>query len=297
MRSRIRSRAPRIVFRRRKARVSASCSRRWQQPVSCSRSGCPTLRTALHRRWPRRHCWRPSARLTTSDRSRSRLVCCCRPRPSPSCFCLFLQMRDVASFLPFWAERATLFLAGLWFVNLVNFMDGIDWITVAEVVPVTASTRRSSDLPDSSHPGRRSSRRRSAAPTLALLRSTAPWQRFSWATSAACRRACCWRGVCSISAAHGQLVAALLLPLYYLMRRDLDLAAKALARREGLAGPPQPFLPAGNRQWLFGFAGGRACVRAQRRPRDAGGTCGGDDLDASADCSTCGGFGRCMPSC
>jgi UDP-N-acetylmuramyl pentapeptide phosphotransferase/UDP-N-acetylglucosamine-1-phosphate transferase len=28
--------------------------------------------------------------------------------------------------------------AGIWFVNLVNFMDGIDWITVAEVVPVSA---------------------------------------------------------------------------------------------------------------------------------------------------------------
>ena len=30
-------------------------------------------------------------------------------------------------------------LAGLWFVNLVNFMDGLDWITVAEMVPVTAA--------------------------------------------------------------------------------------------------------------------------------------------------------------
>jgi UDP-N-acetylmuramyl pentapeptide phosphotransferase/UDP-N-acetylglucosamine-1-phosphate transferase len=38
-----------------------------------------------------------------------------------------------------WFERAILFLAGLWFVNLVNFMDGIDWMTVAEVVPVTAA--------------------------------------------------------------------------------------------------------------------------------------------------------------
>lgn len=30
-------------------------------------------------------------------------------------------------------------LAGLWFVNLVNFMDGLDWIVVAEMVPVTAA--------------------------------------------------------------------------------------------------------------------------------------------------------------
>jgi UDP-N-acetylmuramyl pentapeptide phosphotransferase/UDP-N-acetylglucosamine-1-phosphate transferase len=40
---------------------------------------------------------------------------------------------------PLWIERAVLFLAGLWFVNLVNFMDGIDWMTVAEVVPITAA--------------------------------------------------------------------------------------------------------------------------------------------------------------
>ena len=40
--------------------------------------------------------------------------------------------------LPFWLERALIGLALLWFVNLVNFMDGIDWMTVAEVVPVTA---------------------------------------------------------------------------------------------------------------------------------------------------------------
>ena len=40
--------------------------------------------------------------------------------------------------LPFWVERVLLLLAGVWFINLVNFMDGIDWMTVAEVVPVTA---------------------------------------------------------------------------------------------------------------------------------------------------------------
>jgi UDP-N-acetylmuramyl pentapeptide phosphotransferase/UDP-N-acetylglucosamine-1-phosphate transferase len=40
---------------------------------------------------------------------------------------------------PFWIERALLLLTGLWFVNLVNFMDGIDWMTVAEVVPVTGA--------------------------------------------------------------------------------------------------------------------------------------------------------------
>jgi UDP-N-acetylmuramyl pentapeptide phosphotransferase/UDP-N-acetylglucosamine-1-phosphate transferase len=39
--------------------------------------------------------------------------------------------------LPLWLERALLVIGGIWFVNLVNFMDGIDWMTVAEIVPVT----------------------------------------------------------------------------------------------------------------------------------------------------------------
>lgn len=41
--------------------------------------------------------------------------------------------------LPWWIERALLIVALLWFVNLVNFMDGVDWMTVAEVVPLTAA--------------------------------------------------------------------------------------------------------------------------------------------------------------
>src|SRR6202163_278281 len=40
---------------------------------------------------------------------------------------------------PFWMERGLLLLGGLWFVNLVNFMDGLDWMTVAEVVPITGA--------------------------------------------------------------------------------------------------------------------------------------------------------------
>ncbi len=41
--------------------------------------------------------------------------------------------------MPWWVERAGLLIGGIWLVNLVNFMDGIDWITVAEVIPVTAA--------------------------------------------------------------------------------------------------------------------------------------------------------------
>jgi UDP-N-acetylmuramyl pentapeptide phosphotransferase/UDP-N-acetylglucosamine-1-phosphate transferase len=47
------------------------------------------------------------------------------------------ELRVVAA-LPWWLERALMLIAGLWFVNLTNFMDGIDWMTVVEVVPITA---------------------------------------------------------------------------------------------------------------------------------------------------------------
>jgi len=44
----------------------------------------------------------------------------------------------VVPILPWWVERAILLVGCLWFVNLTNFMDGIDWMTVAEFVPLAA---------------------------------------------------------------------------------------------------------------------------------------------------------------
>jgi UDP-N-acetylmuramyl pentapeptide phosphotransferase/UDP-N-acetylglucosamine-1-phosphate transferase len=41
--------------------------------------------------------------------------------------------------MPWSVERLILLFGGLWFVNLVNFMDGIDWMTAAEVIPLTAT--------------------------------------------------------------------------------------------------------------------------------------------------------------
>ncbi len=47
-----------------------------------------------------------------------------------------LRILDV---LPWWLERLGLLVGLLWFVNLTNFMDGLDWMTVAEAVPVAAA--------------------------------------------------------------------------------------------------------------------------------------------------------------
>lgn len=45
----------------------------------------------------------------------------------------------ILSFVPTWIERALLAIAIMWFVNLTNFMDGLDWMTVAEMLPITAA--------------------------------------------------------------------------------------------------------------------------------------------------------------
>ena len=44
----------------------------------------------------------------------------------------------IMSAAPLLLDRALLVVAGVWAVNLTNFMDGLDWMTVVEVVPVTA---------------------------------------------------------------------------------------------------------------------------------------------------------------
>lgn len=41
--------------------------------------------------------------------------------------------------LPLALERGLALLAGVWFVNLVNFIDGIDWITVAGLAPLAGA--------------------------------------------------------------------------------------------------------------------------------------------------------------
>jgi len=45
----------------------------------------------------------------------------------------------VLPMVPWWIDRVLVFAGIIWFINLVNFMDGIDWMTVAEVVPLTAA--------------------------------------------------------------------------------------------------------------------------------------------------------------
>ena len=46
---------------------------------------------------------------------------------------------SVVPIVPWWLDRTIMVVGGVWLVNVVNFMDGIDWMTVAEIVPVTVA--------------------------------------------------------------------------------------------------------------------------------------------------------------
>jgi len=47
------------------------------------------------------------------------------------------EFQVLPDILPLLVERALIVLGTVWFVNAINFLDGLDWMTVAEVVPMT----------------------------------------------------------------------------------------------------------------------------------------------------------------
>ena len=47
--------------------------------------------------------------------------------------------RIFPEYIPFWFEQILLITAAVWFVNLFNFMDGLDWMCVSESVPVLSA--------------------------------------------------------------------------------------------------------------------------------------------------------------
>jgi UDP-N-acetylmuramyl pentapeptide phosphotransferase/UDP-N-acetylglucosamine-1-phosphate transferase len=131
---------------------------------------------------------------------------------------------------PLWIERGLLLLAGLWFVNLVNFMDGLDWMTVAEVVPITAALVLLGSLGEFP-----------ASPTIVAaalggaMLGFAPFNRpvaKVFLGDVGSLPIGLLLGWCLLQLAyHQQFAAALLLPLYYLLDATATLLRR-LARRE-----------------------------------------------------------------
>jgi UDP-N-acetylmuramyl pentapeptide phosphotransferase/UDP-N-acetylglucosamine-1-phosphate transferase len=139
--------------------------------------------------------------------------------------------------VPWWAERLCVLIALLWFVNLVNFMDGIDWMTVAEVLPLSAGVVLLGRLAAMPPPA--------IILALALLGATIGFAPFNKPVA---RLFLGDVGSLPIGlllgwlllrlAFGGEPAAALLLPLYYLA----DASVTLVGRRAFLAGPSHPFL-------------------------------------------------------
>jgi UDP-N-acetylmuramyl pentapeptide phosphotransferase/UDP-N-acetylglucosamine-1-phosphate transferase len=142
-----------------------------------------------------------------------------------------IDMRLISA-LPLWVERLCLVAVGVWFVNLVNFMDGIDWMTVAGAVPITAAIALLG-LAGVFSP-------LAMLVALALLGAMlgfAPFNRpvarlfLGDVGSLPIGLVLGW--LLLLLAASGQLAAALLLPLYYLADATITLALR-IGRREAV---------------------------------------------------------------
>jgi UDP-N-acetylmuramyl pentapeptide phosphotransferase/UDP-N-acetylglucosamine-1-phosphate transferase len=134
------------------------------------------------------------------------------------------DVRLVAAW-PFAIERALLVLAGLWFVNLVNFMDGLDLMTVAEIVPVTATMVLLGLLGELTGPTSLV-----AAALCGAMLGFAPFNRpvaTIFLGDVGSLPIGLLVGWCLMQlAGHQHLIAALLLPLYYLADATLTLARR-----------------------------------------------------------------------
>ena len=133
-----------------------------------------------------------------------------------------------AALLSCWLERGLLFVGALWFVNLVNFMDGIDWMMVAEVVPITVGIAVIGAL--------------GALPPEALLVALAlngamlgfapfnrPVARLFMGDMGSLPIGLLLAWLLILVAGSGHLVAALLLPLYFVADTSLTLLRRARA--------------------------------------------------------------------
>jgi UDP-N-acetylmuramyl pentapeptide phosphotransferase/UDP-N-acetylglucosamine-1-phosphate transferase len=131
---------------------------------------------------------------------------------------------------PFWIERGLLVLAGLWFVNLVNFMDGLDLMTAAEIVPITGALVLLGWLAELPVPATIA-----AAALFGAMLGFAPFNRpvaKIFLGDVGSLPIGLLAGWCLLQLAwHQHVAAALLLPLYYLADATVTLLRR-VARRE-----------------------------------------------------------------
>jgi UDP-N-acetylmuramyl pentapeptide phosphotransferase/UDP-N-acetylglucosamine-1-phosphate transferase len=131
--------------------------------------------------------------------------------------------------LPLWFERGLVLLAGLWFVNLVNFMDGLDLMTAAEAVPISAAIALLGWLGEVP-----ASTTILAAALCGALLGFTPFNRpvaKIFLGDVGSLPIGLLLGWCLLQLAwHQQLAACLLLPLYYLTDATVTLARRMIRR-------------------------------------------------------------------
>ncbi|MEY9186177.1 UDP-N-acetylmuramyl pentapeptide phosphotransferase/UDP-N-acetylglucosamine-1-phosphate transferase [Bradyrhizobium sp. USDA 326] len=131
--------------------------------------------------------------------------------------------------LPLPLERGLIVLAGVWFVNLVNFMDGLDLMMVAEVVPVTAALLLLGILGDLSWPAALI-----ATALCGAMLGFAPFNRpvaKVFLGDVGSLPIGLLLGWCLLELAfRGQTAAALLLPAYYLADSTITLFRRIIRR-------------------------------------------------------------------
>jgi UDP-N-acetylmuramyl pentapeptide phosphotransferase/UDP-N-acetylglucosamine-1-phosphate transferase len=137
-----------------------------------------------------------------------------------------LRIVDAA---PLWIERGLVLLAGVWFVNLVNFMDGLDLMTAAEAVPVSAAIALLGWLGEVP-----ASTTILAAALCGALLGFTPFNRpvaKIFLGDVGSLPIGLLLGWCLLQLAwHQQLAAAVLLPLYYLTDATVTLARRIIRR-------------------------------------------------------------------
>jgi UDP-N-acetylmuramyl pentapeptide phosphotransferase/UDP-N-acetylglucosamine-1-phosphate transferase len=134
----------------------------------------------------------------------------------------------IAEFLPWWLERLLLLIAGVWFVNLVNFMDGLDWMTVAEIVPITGALVLIGFDGALPHPAMLVALALGGA-MLGFAFFNRPVARLFLGDVGSLPIGLLLGWLLVLLAGSGHLAAALLLPLYYLADASVTLARRLLA--------------------------------------------------------------------
>ena len=168
----------------------------------------------------------------------------------------------VVPFLPLTVERLGLVICGLWFVNLVNFMDGLDWMTVAEIVPVSGALSTIGLF--------------GFLPPLATVVSLAlcgamlgfayfnrPIAKLFLGDVGSLPMGLVLGWLLVLLAGNGAPMAAVLLPLYYLADSTITLVRRCTKCRDDLAGTSLAFLSARYRPWLYSYRRGDTRFRHQ----------------------------------